>query len=82
MRELLDYDPDTGIFTWRTRRWFTSEDRWKFFNDRFAGKRALTAQVGEQRHHVGNLLGVRVKASRIAWLYMTGRWPHEVTNGS
>ena len=47
-------------------------------NAQFAGKRALTAQVGTLRHHCGNILGARVKASRVAWLTMTGTWLVEV----
>lgn len=63
LRELLHYDPATGIFTWLVR---TSN----------------RIQVGDIAGSVagnGYLLigvdGVRYYAHRLAWLWMTGKWP-------
>ena len=39
VRELLDYDQETGIFVWkvRERKWFNREQDFKRWNARFAG---------------------------------------------
>ena len=44
MRELLDYDKETGVFVWkvRERHWFNSEQGFKGWNNRFAGTVAGT----------------------------------------
>ena len=70
LRALLDYDLDTGIFTWRER-----PDNVRF-NTRFAGQRA-----GWVHRHDGNarlyirIFGYAFEAHRLAHLYMTGSWP-------
>jgi len=42
LRELLDYDPDTGVLTWRERGrdWFSSTRICNAWNSRYAGKEA------------------------------------------
>jgi len=63
LRELLDYDPATGLFAWRKK----SKARW----------RERVGCSSTQRHTVVNI-GVdyrRYKAHRLAWLWMTGEWP-------
>ena len=69
LKEALDYNPDTGIFTWRHR------DRVpKTINTRFAGKPAGRVNV---RHGYLELTVnyVMYRAHRLAWLYMTNEWP-------
>jgi hypothetical protein len=75
VRELLDYDPETGLFTWkwRTLKWFPDEHQQKVWNTKFAGKRAFTS-MGLGYYH-GAILRRSVRANRVAFLYMTGRWP-------
>lgn len=69
LREVLDYNPKTGVFTWRHR--FDRERRW---NSRLAGKSA-----GHPCPRLGYVLlkveGRLCRAHRLAWLYMTGEWP-------
>jgi hypothetical protein len=64
LREILHYDPDTGIFRWRRGQW------------RKAGK--IAGSNKRRYRHIN--IGYRwYLAHRLAWLYMTGKWPrHEI----
>lgn len=81
-RELLDYDPDTGEFTWkyRERHWFSSLRGYKMWNAKNAGKRAgyLRTDVrwGYQHREV-RLMRSNYKEHRLVWLWMTGEWPKD-----
>lgn len=65
LRELLHYDPETGVFTHRVGR----KGRGTRAGD-VAGR--IRKQDGYRR--IGLDHG-RYVASRLAWLYMTGEWP-------
>lgn len=79
-RELLDYNPETGEFTWkyRERHWFSSLRGYKTWNAKHAGKCAgyLRTDVrwGYQYREV-RLMWANYKEHRLAWLWMTGEWP-------
>jgi hypothetical protein len=62
MRELIHYDPATGIFTWIT-------SRKGHHANRIAGKVTNHGyrQIGIERRYYA--------AHRLAWLWMTGAWP-------
>jgi len=67
VREVLDYDPATGVMVWRA-------------GTKFAGKQAGCRQCGRRGkfYHViviGKKLFLR---SRLAFAWMTGRWPEQV----
>jgi hypothetical protein len=62
LRELLDYDPNTGIFAWKTR----------LRNGVQPGDRAGTTLNGRA---VIRIRGRSYRAHRIAYCWMTGLWP-------
>lgn len=65
LKELLTYDKDTGVFTWRRRR---------------GGKAAVGRCAGARDFYgyvVIRLDGVLYKAHRLAWFYSHGVWPEE-----
>src|SRR5665213_3102737 len=68
LKKLLHYDPLTGMFTWRITH--GRHDRWK------AGARAGNLHKSDRRWLI-RIEGIRYKAHRLAWLYMTGRWPRD-----
>ncbi len=65
VRELLHYDKETGVFTWRidVGRWGRTK----------AG--TVTGSPDANGHLRIQVDGVLLYAHRIAWLYMTGHWP-------
>jgi len=77
LRELLRYDPETGIFTWRNRstRWFNNENSRKAWNNRHQGK--TTGCHNGQGYLVIGVFYHLYRAHRLACLYMTGRFPEE-----
>lgn len=77
VRECLDYDPETGAFTWkiRPRHHFPTENGWRRVNAGYAGKPAgcfdskgyLRVRIANELHH----------GHRLAWLLTHGDWPRE-----
>ena len=64
LKELLDYDPTTGVFVWKVSR----------------GNRAARSTAGSKDAHgyiCIEVYGRIYKAHRLAWLYVTGKWPEE-----
>jgi len=67
VRSLLKYYPETGEFEWLVRRSNVAK------TGRFRGT------PGPKKSYVISLDRVHYKAHRLAWLYMTGRWPtHQI----
>ena len=78
VRECLDYDPDTGIFTWRERplAHFSSPHGQLITNARDAGKAAGSkheaGRQGERIYWGIRIAGVFYPAHRLAWLLVYG----------
>lgn len=65
--EVLLYDPDTGLWTWRAR----------VANCVQIGDHA--GKIDSHGYRQITIKGVAYLASRLAWLYMTGAWPtHQI----
>ncbi|MGO3277570.1 HNH endonuclease signature motif containing protein [Halomonas sp.] len=86
VRELLDYNPDTGVFTWKWRdqSLFSAIRYQTSWNSRYAGRKAGAIQNyadGYRRLVISITLGGKSKsyaAHRLAWLYMHGTLPSEI----
>ena len=66
LKELLHYDPLTGIFTWKIRP----------SNAVFAGDRA--GCLTKKGYRTIRIAGHTFYEHRLAWLYMTGVWPSKL----
>lgn len=72
VHELLDYDPTTGIFVWksRPREMFSEAKSFRLWNHRYARK---TTGCIEFKGYLVVIIGGRsYKAHRLAWLYVYG----------
>lgn len=76
LRELLVYDESSGKLFWRERceSGFSSLGRCIAWNERYAGKEALTSVNGSGYRH-GYVDYVTVIAHRVAWAIFHGDWP-------
>ena len=64
LRKLLKYDPATGVFRWRANR-----------HGRVEIGDVAGCIVQPKGHRVIGIDDGRYRANRLAWLYMTGKWP-------
>lgn len=74
VRDLLNYDPETGIFTWRyrDRKYFKTDHAQKIWNARYPGKEAGSKSL---EYVIIGIFGRLFSAHRLAFLYMTGSFP-------
>jgi len=74
VRDLLHYDPNTGIFTWRyrDRKYCASDKAQKIWNTRYAGKKA---GFFHEEYIKIKIFYYNFAAHRLAILYVTGSLP-------
>jgi len=70
VRQIIDYNPQTGEFKWRIRPDYSPQ-----WNGKWSGKIAGAIDAeGRRQIKIGNRF---YKAHRLAFLIMTGGWPEE-----
>lgn len=84
LRLLLDYEPQTGVLTWKARgsEWFepgeySPERQAATWNGKNAGKPALVG-LNTNGYMRGGLFGRSVRAHRVIWKWMTGEEPEAI----
>lgn len=85
LNAILDYNPETGVLTWKRRdsSFFQSSDRFSqealanIWNGKNAGKPALQA-IHDRRYYAGSVLGERHLAHRVIWKMATGEEPKTI----
>ena len=79
IKKLLDYDPDTGVFIWHTRPVRKNYQNFDiFWNKKFANKKAGSIhsfKLNKTDYLRIDIYDRHYAAHRLAWLYMTGKWP-------
>lgn len=70
LKSILDYNPETGKFYWKTRSDVRPE-----WNTKFSGKE--TGKWGD-RYHVLAINNRKYYCHRLAWLYVYGEFPFEI----
>lgn len=79
LRQLFDYDPLTGKFTFKPRgaEWFASPARAEVWNLKYAGKEALRTvnAIGYLQGQVNQKI---MMAHRVAYMIAHGIVPHEI----
>lgn len=78
LRELLSYDPETGVLTWKYRElnWFKTESAFKSWNTKYAGKSAFTA-FHDEGYKQGRIFNKTYKAHRVGYAIHYGEWPKD-----
>lgn len=63
LREILHYDPETGVFTWAVRIARCVQQGW------------VAGGVSNFGYRIIRVDKITYVGHRLAWLYMTGEWP-------
>lgn len=82
VREVLDYNPETGLLRWKARtkdhfkttEQVPAEVKQQRWNTRHAGQSAFTS-TDKNGYKNGKLLGVKYQAHRLIWFMEFGFWP-------
>lgn len=65
LREVLDYDPETGVCRWKKC----------FFSNRVGQRAGSVIDRPTGRHRTMRFFGRQYYEHRLIWLYVHGRWP-------
>jgi len=78
LKEILNYDFETGIFRWKVRpsHHFKTARGYKSFNTQFSGKEAGHVHSFEKYKCI-SISRKEYKAHRLAWLYVHGSFPKD-----
>ena len=76
LRAAVDYDPHTGLFTWKPRPMNCAPDvnTSKVMTTKYAGKTAINT-LDAHGYLVGMVCRVFTFAHRAAWAHVYGKWP-------
>lgn len=85
LKEALNYNPETGKFTWRLNRPDSHFKDWRGKNGFYsninpsleAGSLSRVTKRNPSPYIVIGLGGKLYKAHRLAWFYVNGEWPPE-----
>lgn len=83
LQTLLHYDPETGVFTWRSRprEMFLCDGDFKKWNTRYSGK--VAGKSSSMKYRQIMIRPHLFYAHRLAWLYVYGDWPpHEIDHAN
>jgi hypothetical protein len=75
LKELLSYDPNTGVFTWlpRDAKWFKSLNSYLSWNTKHAN--TIAGSPNNKGYIKILIFGKSYAAHRLAWLYAYSEWP-------
>jgi hypothetical protein len=78
LRQLLDYECKTGVFSWSepTREWFASYAHWRAYKAKQSCIKPFSYEHSAG-YLCGEIGGVSLLAHRVAWAYCQGSWPDE-----
>lgn len=78
LKSMLIYDPETGVFTWKSRSIedFRASQGWTNWERYYAGKKA--GYVDKNGYVTIRIKKKLYRAHRLAWLYVHGKWPENV----
>ena len=83
LRQLIDYDPETGALFWRVRdvSFFTDGKKsavhcMRVWNTKYAGKPALKYK-NNTGYFTGLIFNRKYLAHRVAWAIYSGAWPEK-----
>lgn len=68
LKEVVHYDPETGIFTWKISRGSRGAGS-------LAGYETGMHRIRKYKWRMIRIDSILYKESRLAWFYMTGAWP-------
>lgn len=78
VQELLHYNPETGVLSWkeRDRELFESDKKWRNWNNKYYGKEVGSVYKDKRNIYRGfSLFNKTQRVHRVIWLYYYGYWP-------